>query len=107
MRNYIHRGDTITCPAAPYDLASGDGALAGALFGVAATDALTGAEVELLTIGVVALPKATGAAGFGDPLFWDDMARQVATTGTVRIGVAVVPAASDDATVAVRLNGSF
>jgi predicted RecA/RadA family phage recombinase len=43
----------------------------------------------------------------GDPLFWDDMARQVATAGTVRIGVAVVPAASDDATVAVRLNGSF
>jgi predicted RecA/RadA family phage recombinase len=43
MRNYVQAGNVITATA-PYDLASGDGALVGAMFGIASTDAAEGAD---------------------------------------------------------------
>jgi Uncharacterized conserved protein (DUF2190) len=54
-------------------------------------------------------PKAAGAVAQGTPLYWDNTAKIVTATsdGNTRIGVAVVPAAAGDATVTVRLNGSF
>ena len=58
MRGYIQPGNTITLPA-PYAVASGDGLLVGAIFGIATGSAAINAEVETLTEGVVEL-KVTG-----------------------------------------------
>lgn len=108
MRNYVQRGENLTV-AAPYAVASGAGVLLGAIFGVAAEDAASGATVDIATFGVFTLPKATGALSVGDALFWDNTAKVVTktATGNTRIGVAVETAASGAATAAVRLNGSF
>ena len=45
MRGYIQPGNTITLPA-PYAVASGDGLLVGAIFGIATGSAAINAEVE-------------------------------------------------------------
>lgn len=68
MKNFVQRGDTITV-AAPATLSSGDGVLIGSLFGVATTDAASGADVALVTTGVIALPKesTTDTFAVGDP----------------------------------------
>ena len=110
MRNFVQRGDTLTLPA-PYDLRSGDGALVGAIFGVAAEDAPRDAPVDLVTRGVFTLPKvAAQAVALGTPVFWDDTARIVTGDGAggkPRIGVAVAAATTPSATLDVRLNGTF
>lgn len=109
MKNYVQPGDTLTL-AAPYDVSSGDGALVGGIFGVAAGDALSGASVDLVTRGVFTLPKTSALAiAVGDRLYWDDTAKAVNKTpsGNTLVGVAVTAAANPSGTVAVRLNGSF
>jgi predicted RecA/RadA family phage recombinase len=109
MKNYVQRGETLTLPA-PYDVTSGAGALVGSIFGVAAGDAVSGADVDLVTAGVFTLPK-TGAlaVSIGDRLYWDNTAKVVnkTTSGTTLVGVAVSAAANPSGTVDVRLNGSF
>jgi predicted RecA/RadA family phage recombinase len=107
MKNYVQTGINLTLPA-PYDLTSGDGALIGAIFGVAAETVEEGADVDLVVAGVFALPKPeVDLFSVGDAVYWDDDAKLVTVVGTdnTRIGVAV--AASAGATVNVRLNGSF
>lgn len=88
--NYIQAGENVTL-AAPYDVTSGDGALVGALFGVAQTTALSGADVVLATCGVWQLTKVGSQAwAVGDLIYWDD-ANTRCTTGTIGpspIGVA-------------------
>lgn len=109
MRNYVQRGENLTL-SAPVDVLSGDGVLVGSIFGVAAEDALTGSDVDLVTVGVFNLPKAASLViSTGDPVFWDNTARAVVKTasGNTRIGVATATAANPSAAVAVRLNGSF
>ncbi len=109
MKNYIQTGDNLTLPA-PYDVDSGDGALVGSIFGVAAGDAATGEDVDLVTRGVFELPKTSALAiSVGDKLYWDNTAKLVNKTSTdnTLIGVAVSAAVNPSATVNVRLNGSF
>lgn len=109
MKNYVQPGDNLTLTA-PYDLSSGDGALVGAIFGVAAGDALTGKEFDSVTRGVFALDKVTANAfAEGAAAFWDNAAKLVTSTaaGNTRIGVATAAAASGAGTANVRLNGSF
>lgn len=109
MRNFVQRGGNLTL-AAPYTVLSGGGMLVGAIFGVAAEDAVQGAPVDAVTEGVFTLPKPlAGAIAVGAPVFWDDTAKQATATATnnTRIGVAVAAAADQTGTVAVRLNGSF
>src|SRR6266571_2984928 len=104
-QNYVQRGHAITVAAAPYDLTGGSPALVGAaLFGVAVSDALTGAEVVLCTTGVWTLNKVSALAiAVGDVLYWDDTAKLVNKTNTnPRIGVAVSAAANPSPTVDVR-----
>ncbi len=106
MRNYIQPGMSITVPAPTGGVVSGDGVLIGNLFGVAQHDAAEGADLELLTEGVVELPKAAGLAiSVGDRLFWDPTNKEVNTTaaGQVCVGVAVAPAADADPTVRLKL----
>ena len=109
MKNSIQEGDTIAL-AAPYAVASGGGALVGAIFGVAVT-ALANAEVGSFELeGVFTLPKATGvAATLGAKAYWDNTNKNVtATVGSnTLIGVFVAAYASGDTLANVRLNGSF
>lgn len=106
MKNFVQPGDTITV-IAPVAVNSGDGLLIGALFGVAVATAAIGDTVEIVTTGVVDLPKAAVAITQGAKLYWDNTAKNVTTTvGThTLIGCAIVAAAIGDASVHVRLNG--
>lgn len=108
MRNYIQKGENLTLPA-PYNVASGDGALIGSIFGIAAEDALSGADVDLVTVGVFAIKKTSALAiSVGDIVYWHDDTKLVNKTSAsgVRVGVAVQAAANPSPTVAVRLDGS-
>ena len=109
MQNYVQKGENLTI-AAPYDVASGGGVKAGLIFGVAACDALSGADVDLVTVGVFDLPKvSTDVFAVGAAVYWDNTAKLVTSTasGNTKIGVAVTAAANPSGTVNVRLNGTF
>jgi len=109
MKNYVQKGENLTLPA-PYAVTSGDGALIGNIFGVAAGDAAEGAEVDLVTVGVFTLPKvSTDAIAVGAAVYWDDDAKLITTTATdnTKIGVSVATAVNPSGTTDVRLNGVF
>ncbi len=109
MKNFIQEGDVITL-AAPYDVLSGAGFLVGAIFAVAAYDALSTVAVEGATEGVFSIKKTSALAiGIGDKVYWDNTAKEVNKTsaGNTPIGVATSAAANPSSTVNVRLNGSF
>lgn len=71
MKNHIQKGDVITVAAPAGGVASGEGAIIGNIFGIAAYAAAVGEPLELATTGVYQLPKATtavltvGARGMG------------------------------------------
>ncbi|MBF0339475.1 MAG: DUF2190 family protein [Magnetococcales bacterium] len=106
MKNFIQPGDIVTV-VAPAAVSSGGCVLVGALFGVAVSDAASGDTMEMITEGVVDLPKAAVAIIQGAKLYWDNTAKNVTTTvGTnTLIGCALLAAAVGDATSRVRLNG--
>ncbi len=109
MRGYIQPGNTITLPA-PYAVASGDGLLVGAIFGIATGSAALNAEVETLTEGVVELRKAPSQAWtVGARIYWDNTARLATTViaSNTLIGAAIEPVAGgvNDTIGRVRLNG--
>ena len=106
-KNFIQPGNTLTLTA-PSDVSSGDGVLVGTIFGVAAGAAVSGAELEAVVEGVFEMTKATGAITQGAKVYWDNTNKNVTTTATANtlIGAATVAAASGDATVPVRLNGT-
>lgn len=108
MKNSIQEGEVLAL-AAPYAVASGGGALIGAIFGVAVT-ALANAEVGSFQLcGVYTLPKATGAATLGARAYWDNTNKNVTATSTSNtlIGVFAAAYASDATSALIRLNGSF
>lgn len=107
MKNYVQPGENIAI-SAPYALTSGDGALVGALFGVANTDADNGASVVLSTEGVYDLAKNSAEAwAIGDAIYWDNTNKVCTKTasGNVKIGAALAAAANPSGTGRVRLNG--
>lgn len=107
MRNFIQDGNTVELPA-PYDRASGEGALVGKLFGVAVADVVSGAAGQFLTRGVFTLPKTSAQAWtVGADIYWDDTNKAATTTATANtlIGKALAVAANPSATGVVRLNG--
>ncbi|MBF0190222.1 MAG: DUF2190 family protein [Magnetococcales bacterium] len=106
MKNFIQPGDIVTV-AAPAAVSSGGGVLVGTLFGVAVSDAASGDNLEMITEGVVDLPKAAVAITQGAKVYWDNTAKNVTTTvGTnTLVGCALVAVAVGDATTRVRLNG--
>jgi len=111
MKNYVQPGNTITL-AAPYAVASGDGLLVGAIFGVATGAAASGDNVEAGLVGVYDLAKAPSQAwSVGAKVYWDNTNRRCTTTasGNTLIGVATeaVPGGAGDVVGRVRLNGSF
>ena len=109
MKNYVQAGVNLTVPA-PADVTSGLPVVIGSLFGVAAGDALTGGDLDLVTEGVFELAKVSALAiAIGDKVYFDSATKLVNKTasGNTFIGVAVSDAADPSATVNVRLNGSF
>lgn len=108
MKNFVQPGDMITV-AAPYDVASGAGCLVGNLFGIAATTAVSGADVEIKTSGVFDIAKTSAQAwAVGDLIYWDNSGKVATTvaTGNKLIGVATAVAANPTATGGMRLNGA-
>ncbi|MEO5330533.1 MAG: DUF2190 family protein [Magnetococcus sp. YQC-5] len=107
MKNWIQPGDIVTV-VAPAVVNSGDGLMIGALFGVAVSTAALGDNMEMVTEGVVDLPKAVVVISQGAKTYWDNTAKNVTTTvGTnTLIGCAIMAAAIGDATIRVRLNGT-
>ena len=111
MKNYVQPGNTITLTA-PYAVTSGDGLLVGAIFGVAAGDADSGATVETALVGVFDITKIGSQAWtVGAKVYWDDTNKRCTTVATdnTLIGVAVdaVAGGAGDTIGRVRLNGSF
>lgn len=115
MKNFVQKGDTVTC-LAPYAVLSGGGCLATTLFGVACSDALITAPVELNTKGVYDLSKDASTFADKDNVYWDNTALLATSTpnGNQHIGVAqtvnadgslALGGVTGDATVRVRLNG--
>lgn len=109
MKNYIQEGAILTL-AAPYDVLAGAGLLVGSIFGVASTDALSGATVEAAVEGVYRLTKLSAQAWtVGALVYWDNTNKRCTTVSTSNtlIGVAVAVADNPSATGLVRLNGAF
>jgi predicted RecA/RadA family phage recombinase len=109
MKNYVQKGENLTIPA-PYTVTSGGFLKSGLIFGVASGDALTGADVDVVTVGVFELPKvSTDVFAVGAAVYWDNTAKLMTstTTSNTKIGVAVKAAANPSGSVNVRLNGTF
>lgn len=104
MQNKIQDGRVIDySPQAA--IAGGDLVTFDAFVAVAATDIAPGDAVgALVTEGVFALPKATGAITRGAPLYVDSDKKLTATAGTLYAGVAWEAAAANATTVACRIN---
>ena len=111
MKNYVQPGNIITLTA-PYAVASGDGLLVGAIFGVPSGTAALGEAVETAVEGVYDLKKvASQAWAAGDKIYWDNTAKNTTKTLTSNtlIGVATeaVAGGATDLIGRVRLNGAF
>jgi predicted RecA/RadA family phage recombinase len=107
MRNYIQPGNSLTVPS-PGDVQGGEIVTMGELVGVAAGDAATGADLDLVLVGVFDLPKVgTDAITIGAPVYLD---AGVVTTdddsgANPLVGHAVTAAPNPSASIHVRLKG--
>jgi predicted RecA/RadA family phage recombinase len=109
MKTYVQNGEVLSL-SAPYAVASGGLVKVGAAVGVATAAADNGAAVEVLTRGVVDVPKTSAQAWTVGALVYLDDTNHVATTtssGNTLLGVATAAAANPSAVGRVRLNGSF
>jgi predicted RecA/RadA family phage recombinase len=113
-KNFIQPGDTITWTnedvTGAVDVASGDGVVAGSLFGVAEGDIAVGDSGELSLVGVRELPKVSAQAWtFGQRIYFVAASGECTTTAGSNklIGVAVEAAANPSATGKVRLSAAF
>ena len=91
MKNFVQPGANLTLPA-PYDCASGGGALIGSIFGVASNVVESGDDGVFVTEGVFDLPKAASQAwAVGAKIYWDNTAKNLTTTSASNtlVGVAV------------------
>ena len=106
MTNFVKSGDNLIL-AAPYDVLSGGGFKVGNVFGVAANDTLSGADVQCEVEGVYDLAKDASVFAQGDLAYWDDAAKKVtATVGSnLLIGAVEVAAATGVAVVRINLFG--
>lgn len=108
MKNFVQAGATVQVPA-PYPLTSGQGALVGSLFGVAATDAANGADVNLVRTGVFDIAAVTLDVGaVGTKMYWDNAAKRltITLTGNTLVGCLVAAKSGTDTTARVLLDGA-
>ena len=109
MKNYVQKGENLTI-AAPYDVTSGAFLKSGLIVGVASGDALSGADVDVVTVGIFDLPKvSTDVFAVGAACYWDDTAKLITSTtsGNSKVGIAVEARANPSGLARVRLNGTF
>jgi predicted RecA/RadA family phage recombinase len=109
LKTYIQPSHTLTVTTPAGGVVSGQGVLIGTLFGIAQVDAVEGAEVEILTEGVVEIPKTSALQiDIGDRLFWDATNKVVNKTATAQIcvGIAVSAAANPSGTVRMKLGAN-
>ncbi|MFN3312582.1 MAG: DUF2190 family protein [Hyphomonas sp.] len=107
MKNYIQPGENLTFPAS-VAVASGGVVIAGEIKGIAAGDAAIGEDVDVVTVGIFALPKvAANAFALGSAVYWNATTSLATSTasGNTKLGVATEAAPADTATVRVRLSG--
>lgn len=109
MKNQVQRGENLTIPALAA-VSSGDIVQVGAILGIAAGNAASGADCDVVTVGVFDLPKvSTDAVDIGDILYFDAGTGLVTldddTGANAKIGVAVTAAANPSGSVNVRLSG--
>lgn len=105
MTNAVHTGDTLTLTA-PYAVLSGGGVLVGAIFGIAAYDAVLNASLEVARRGVYNIAKDGNAAAQGARAYWDDVAKVVSALPTGNnIGYFEAAALAGDTTGQVCLSG--
>jgi predicted RecA/RadA family phage recombinase len=106
MINFIKSGDSLTLTA-PYDVLSGAGFKVANVFGVAANDTLSGADVQCEVEGVYDLAKDASVFSQGDLAYWDDSAKNVTSTvgSNLLIGAVEVAAATGAAVLRVNLFG--
>lgn len=111
MRNFIEAGDTVTLVCAQGGRSSGDVVKVGAIVGVAAFDAIAGAQIEAKLTGVFDLEKVSAQAWatVGLPIYYDALADKVTTVGSgnTLIGTNIATAANPSGFGRVRLNGAF
>jgi predicted RecA/RadA family phage recombinase len=110
MKNFVQHGEYMTLTA-PYARLSGEGALVGALFGIAVTDVASGEEGAFCTEGVFTQPKATGAStggAQGAKAYWVAASKSFSAvaSGNTLVGCFAATCADGDATCSVRLNGT-
>ena len=107
MKNYIQLGATIPL-VAPYAVASGDGVLVGAIFGVVTNAAASGDIVETKRHGGYTLPcLSTDTVTQGVKLYWDNTNRRLTTTATnnTLVGAALSAKAAGVSSVVALLDG--
>lgn len=104
MKNYIGEGDMIAVTA-PAAVSSGDFVQVNSyMFGIAANDAESGAEVVIKTEGVFDIDKATGAAwAVGDLIYWNGTAGTKTVSTNVLVGLCVAAAVSGATTGRIKL----
>ena len=108
MKNFLgHSNDQML--TAPVAVASGGGALVGAIFGVAKTNIAQGQRGPFCLTGKFELPKDANAIAEGARVYWDNTAKVMTATanGNTLVGVATLAALAATTTVHVRLNASF
>jgi predicted RecA/RadA family phage recombinase len=107
MKTYVQPGKSLTVTAPAGGTLSGQGVLIGTLFGIAQYDAVEGAEVEILSEGVVEIPKTSALQiDVGDRLFWDATNKVVNKTATAQVCVGVSAAANPSGTVRMKLGAN-
>ena len=94
---------------APVAVASGGGALVGAIFGVAKTNIAQGQRGPFCLTGKFEMPKDANAIAEGARVYWDNTNKVMTATanGNTLVGVATLAVLAATTTVHVRLNASF
>lgn len=108
MKNFLgHSNDQML--TAPVAVASGGGALVGAIFGVAKTNIAQGTRGPFCLTGKFEMPKDANAIAEGARVYWDNTNKVMTATanGNTLVGVATLAALAATTTVHVRLNASF
>lgn len=104
MNNYLQSGDILTVTA-PADVVGGQLIKVGGIIGVCASDAVSGAQVEIQTCGVFRFTKATGfVPAAGDVAFFDFGADNRLESAGVPVGVYTHAALTGDTQARVKLD---
>jgi Uncharacterized conserved protein len=106
MKNFIESGEVFYV-ALNEDIGPGEVVIAGELVGVVISGGKAGVELAVKRRGVVVLPKASGAIGQGDKVYWkaDEGTVVKTATGNTLLGCAYSEAEAASGEIAVLLKG--